>query len=81
VAGRWFDNYTHLHFLDDGNELIESLSPTLVESHLLVFLAGLFISVDYEGSVLRPISVRLKRNDRREGNVSQGITAGGMDGR
>ena len=61
-AGDWIFT-TPLHFLDDGNELIESLLPTVVESHNLVFLAGLFIAVDYEGSVLRPISVLLKRND------------------
>src|SRR6185295_1813383 len=59
---------TCLNFLDDDDKLIESLPPTVVKTHFLVFLAALFFPMDGECSVLRPISMRFKRNDRREEN-------------
>src|SRR5207248_119949 len=55
-----------LHALDDGNELLERLSPTLLESHLLVFLATLLVPVHDEGGIPRPIAVRFQGEDRRE---------------
>jgi hypothetical protein len=73
-----------LHFLDKGDKLIESLPPTVVETHFLVFLAVLFFPMDRECSVLRPISLRFKRNNRREEDqaaLSATPTDGRPDGR
>lgn len=49
-----------LESLDTGNQLIESLSPTVVESHILVPLARIFITMDDDGGVLCPTPVRFK---------------------
>lgn len=35
----------HLHFLDEGNKLIERLAPTIAEPQLHMFLAALFVSM------------------------------------
>jgi hypothetical protein len=56
----------HLHFLDQGNELIESsLNPR--ETHSLVFLSIPFFPMQGKCPELRPICVRFKQNNRHEG--------------
>jgi hypothetical protein len=56
------DDNAGLHRLGNGNELIQCLSPTVVESHRLMLFAGIFIAVDNERGVFRPRAMRLKRD-------------------
>lgn len=59
-------------FLDNFDELIERFPPTLMKSHLFVFLARFFVTVENERRVLCSISLGFKRNEHGKEECNAG---------
>jgi hypothetical protein len=63
------------HRLGVRNELIEGLAPSLVEAHLLVFLASGLVAMDGGRDVARSAAMRLQRDDRGEERILRGAAS------
>jgi hypothetical protein len=59
-------------FLDNFDELIQRLPSTLMKSHIFVFLARFFVTVENERRVLCSISLGLKPNEHGKEECNAG---------